>query len=104
GEPASPQAGGGKLLLRDCTASGITRRLPKGRGPGSGSRDARRIARGLLIAMLLGGLAGCQTVSQSINAWFEAPPQVPAGAVAELEQNPVYVPPVSYGQVFETVL
>jgi hypothetical protein len=60
-----------------------------------------RTGHGLAIALLLAGLAGCQTLGPMMR---EPVALIPAGSCAEDEQNPVYVPPLSYGQVFETML
>jgi hypothetical protein len=59
-----------------------------------------RRARAVMFAALLLGGAGCQT----IGPLFDPPPLLPAGAVVHHDGNPFYVPPVTYGQVFETCL
>ncbi len=60
-----------------------------------------RTGPGLAIALLLAGLAGCQT--PGAPAMIEPPALVVPGTCAD-EPNPVYLPPVSYGHVFETLL
>ena len=59
-----------------------------------------RTLRALVLAGLLTCGAGCRTVGQ----WLEPPAVAGVGTVVEYDANPFYVPPVSYGQVFETVL
>src|SRR5437867_1354280 len=55
----------------------------------------------LAIAMLLAGLAGCQTIGPMMR---EPNVLVPAGASVECDNNPVFVPPVPSGHLFETLL
>lgn len=59
-----------------------------------------RTVRALLIAVLLAGGFGCQTTGPLV----EPPPLNPVGTHPTHDLNPFYVPPISYGQVFETVL
>jgi hypothetical protein len=59
----------------------------------------RRTRAVMFAALLLAG-AGCQTT----GPLFDPPPLLPAGAVVHHDANPFYVPPVTYGQVFETCL
>lgn len=59
-----------------------------------------RRTRALILAALLVAAAGCQ----STGPLFDPPPLLPAGGVVHHDMNPFYVPPVTYGQVFETVL
>jgi hypothetical protein len=60
-----------------------------------------RTGRGLAVALLLAGLAGCTSLAPAMR---EPPALIPANSCNEEDQNPVYVPPLSYGQVFETML
>jgi hypothetical protein len=59
-----------------------------------------RRTRALIVAVLLIGAAGCQ----STGPLLDPPPLLPIGGVAQHEENPFYVPPVTYGKVFETAL
>jgi hypothetical protein len=60
-----------------------------------------RTGRGLVVALLFAGLTGCTSLGPMMR---EPPALIPANSCAEDDQNPVYVPPLSYGQVFETML
>jgi hypothetical protein len=59
-----------------------------------------RSVRRLLIAGLMVLGAGCQ----GTGPFLEPMPIIPAGSCVEQDANPFYVPPITYGQVFETVL
>src|SRR4051794_17293988 len=61
-----------------------------------------RVVRKLLLAGLLAVAAGCQSTTASLIE--PTPINLPVGETAECDQDPVYIPPVSYGQVWETVL
>jgi hypothetical protein len=54
----------------------------------------------LIFAAVL-ALAGCQTVGPMMR---EPPAIIPAGTRPDEDANPVYIPPLSYGHVFETLL
>jgi hypothetical protein len=58
-----------------------------------------RTGRRLAIALVLAGLAGCTSMDMR-----EPSILIPANSCPEDAPNPVYVPPLSYGQVFETML
>src|SRR6516164_5024545 len=60
----------------------------------------RWIGARLSVAVLLAGLAGCQTIGPMMR---EPNVLIPAGAVVECDQNPFFVPPVPYGKLFETL-
>jgi hypothetical protein len=60
-----------------------------------------RTGRRLGIIVMLAGLAGCQAFGPMMR---EPPSIIPAGAVVDEDQNPVFIPPVSYGHLFETLL
>ena len=55
----------------------------------------------LLAVLLLAMLAGCESFGTQMR---EPPALIPAGANAEQDANPVFIPPHIYGQVFETLL
>lgn len=57
--------------------------------------------RRLGCALLLVGLTGCETFGPLMR---DGPALIPAGSLVEADQNPVFVPPLSYGQLFETVI
>jgi hypothetical protein len=57
--------------------------------------------RAFALGVLLFALAGCETLGPNMR---EAPTVIPAGAVLAEDQNPVFIPPLSYGHVFETLL
>ncbi len=57
--------------------------------------------RGLAFAALLATLAGCETLGPMMR---EPPAIIPAGSVVAEDSNPVFIPPLSYGHVFETLL
>jgi hypothetical protein len=73
--------------------------------------------RGLAIAVLLLALAGCTTPAPgdppggplmptdlAVNPpGREGPALIPAGSCPECEPNPIYIPQLSYGHVFETL-
>jgi hypothetical protein len=61
-----------------------------------------RTVRPLTLALLLAGLAGCQSASPMML--LEPPALLPAGASVTEDHNPVYIPPISYGHVYETLL
>ena len=61
----------------------------------------RWIGARLSVAVLLAGLAGCQTIGPMMR---EPTVLLPAGAAVECDHNPFFVPAVSYGKVFETLL
>jgi hypothetical protein len=63
--------------------------------------DMLRTRRGLAIALLLAGLAGCTSLGPAMR---EPPALIPANSCNEEDQNPIYVPPLPYGKVFETML
>ncbi len=58
-----------------------------------------RTGQGLAVALLAATLVGCQSLGPPM---VEPPALLPVGGADE--QNPVYLPPVSYGHVFETLL
>jgi hypothetical protein len=62
-----------------------------------------RMVQVLTIALLLAGLGGCAALD--VRPMMREPSMlIPANSCNEDAPNPVYVPPLSYGQVFETML
>lgn len=60
-------------------------------------RTRHRLALGVLLATL----AGCTSLGPEMR---EPPMVIPAGAAFEEDANPVFIPPLPYGKVFETLL
>jgi hypothetical protein len=56
---------------------------------------------GLVIALLLAPLTGCTSLGPAMR---EPPSIIPAGSCPDEDQNPVFIPPLPYGKVFETLL
>jgi hypothetical protein len=61
----------------------------------------RRTRPSLALGVLLATLAGCTSLEPMMR---EPPMVIPAGAAYEEDANPVYLPPLPYGRVFETLL
>jgi hypothetical protein len=90
-----------ELLLHVCAIFGMNRRQLPALPPGSTNMVSTGRALALTAAAALAALPGCQTFGPMMR---EPPAIIPAGAVADEDANPVYIPPLSYGHVFETLL
>jgi hypothetical protein len=60
-------------------------------------RTRHRLALGVLLATL----AGCTSLTPEMR---EPPMVIPAGRVVDEDANPIYLPPLPYGKVFEALL
>src|SRR4051795_9762014 len=55
----------------------------------------------LALGVLLATLAGCTSMGPMMR---EPPMVIPAGACIDEDANPVFIPPLPYGRVFEALL